>query len=353
MNSIKYHSAMKKNLIYMLLMSAFAFVACDKAESPKDIIVQNGGQPQTLFADDAKGSSGVSFTTTGPWSSSIVEATSTRAAAPDWIVISPDGGKEAGEYTISITLDVNTTGKDRTAVITISSGGTEITITITQKGTKEDGTVPDDPDDHDKAGWVKRINGEEVVYGTTDNRGITYVNKVGNKSYTTKIISMTLWSYVYDGTMQNVYEYNPGGIITGVTTHVDDSAYGYTTECQWDGDKLSHIRGDQYGVTRDGILNTEFIYGTTEYRLGNIDINWLLGASQYYTGLPVAAIGVRTSGDNYKLLAGKTQTDPSTGGKYDDTYTYRYEFNDDGYIAKIYETSSWYSEEQLIYTFEY
>jgi hypothetical protein len=337
-------------------MAATAFVACEGAEGVKEIVLQSGGQPQIVFADDAQGSSGVSFTTTGPWSSSIIEATSTRAAAPDWISISPDSGKEAGEYTVYITLDVNTTGTDRTAVITISCSGTEISITVTQKGTKEDGTVPDDPDDGDDpdtTGWVKKINGYEVVYGDTQH-GVANVVKYGSGSYTNKIISATQWEYIQIEGSTCRFEY--------VNNRVSKTtiANRFVSEFEWSGNALSRIRAHE-GKINTGVVQTNFIYGTTEYRLGNIDINWLLGAEEYDTATPVSAIGVRTSGDNYKLLTSKVQqavgSTPEETPKYDLITTYRYEFNDDGYIVKIYRSSIQGGEsngyEGLAYTFEY
>ncbi|MFR0894555.1 MAG: BACON domain-containing protein [Alistipes onderdonkii] len=46
----------------------------------------------------------------------------------------PDHGDAAGDYTITITLGVNTTGKNRRATVMIECGGTKITITVEQKG---------------------------------------------------------------------------------------------------------------------------------------------------------------------------------------------------------------------------
>ena len=107
----------------------------------------------TIFADETSGtpSEGISFTTTGPWRATVVQ---TRADAfdsgevtPSWVTVSPDHGDAAGDYTISISLGVNTSGQDRKATITIECGGTKITITVEQKGTTEDGKVPDDGDE--------------------------------------------------------------------------------------------------------------------------------------------------------------------------------------------------------------
>ena len=97
---------------------------------------------QTVYADKTSGASNVIVSTTGAWISRIVEKLQTKADAPVWISISPDHGDGAGDYTIAITLTPNYTGEDRTATVTISCGGTDMVVTITQKATKEDGTKP-------------------------------------------------------------------------------------------------------------------------------------------------------------------------------------------------------------------
>jgi uncharacterized protein YjdB len=121
--------------------------------------MENGAAlTQTAFADETGVKSDVTFATTGAWTSSIAEgaapkpasmaikstSTATKSANEEtgsWRTITPDHGDAAGKYTVTITLTPNTTGEDRTATITVSCNGTNITITVTQKAIKEDGTV--------------------------------------------------------------------------------------------------------------------------------------------------------------------------------------------------------------------
>jgi uncharacterized repeat protein (TIGR02543 family)/uncharacterized protein (TIGR02145 family) len=106
---------------------------------PPIVVDNDESLEQEVFADEEQGSSGVTFTTTAAWISSIlIVETAMRTTASNWISISPENGG-AGTHTVEITLEPNFTGEDRTAVITISSGGTGIEITVTQKGVKEDG----------------------------------------------------------------------------------------------------------------------------------------------------------------------------------------------------------------------
>lgn len=138
-------------------MGVVALTACsdDNGDGTGKDIQLAPGTPKdyTIFADETSGtpSEGISFTTTGPWRVTVVQ---TRADAfdsgevtPSWVTVSPDHGDAAGDYTISISLGVNTSGQDRKAIITIECGGTRITITVEQKGTTEDGKVPDDGDE--------------------------------------------------------------------------------------------------------------------------------------------------------------------------------------------------------------
>jgi len=128
------------------------FSGCDKENDPPAIsVADNKTLTQEVFADNEQGKSGVSFTTTGVWTSSISEVSPSVQSAQmiastnslDWVSISPKSGG-AGTHTIFITLETNTTGADRTAIITVFCNGDEISITVTQKGKTEGGEVPNE-----------------------------------------------------------------------------------------------------------------------------------------------------------------------------------------------------------------
>lgn len=53
----------------------------------------------------------------------------------------------AGDYTITDHARSEYDGKDRRATVMIECGGTKITITVEQKGTTEEGEIPDDSDE--------------------------------------------------------------------------------------------------------------------------------------------------------------------------------------------------------------
>jgi hypothetical protein len=141
---------MKKLLIFALsgVMMPGMLNSCKEHEASAQLTVTGGSTRQTVYADDAEGSADVSFETAGGWSSTITEGAATRAeegetrAVATWITISPSSGSKAGDYTIQISLDTNFTGADRTATITITSGGESIAIVVTQKAATESGEKP-------------------------------------------------------------------------------------------------------------------------------------------------------------------------------------------------------------------
>lgn len=129
---------------------------------------------------------GISFTASGPWRATVAETRASNSGngeeASPWLIVSPDHGDAAGNYTIHISLGINTTGKDRKAVITIECGSSKITITVEQKATTEEGTVPDEGGDPvvPPAG-KKRISHIEIIQ--YNSQGTSYGNNSADFSY--------------------------------------------------------------------------------------------------------------------------------------------------------------------------
>lgn len=114
------------------------FASCEELGNDNQLIidpVEDALLEQTVGSETIT-AEGVSFTTTGAWTSQVVPV-STKASQPMWVSITPDHGDEAGTYTITINLEANDTGEDRKANIIISCGGQTITISITQVATPD------------------------------------------------------------------------------------------------------------------------------------------------------------------------------------------------------------------------
>lgn len=235
----------------MLAMAAVAFVACDNGSgeetAPGIELAPGTAQTLTLYADQtaATPSGGISFTTTGPWRATVSE---TRASEIDWITLSPDHGDAAGSYTLRITLDVNTSGADRKATITIECGTTKITITVEQKATTEEGEIPDDGEEP-VPGTPERLV-SQIVYSYADDtytESETMTFTYDDRNRITKVEDIYKDNGNGADKRQFLYEYGDGVIdVTTVYSSADNSfkdesenykAYlnssGYITRAEW------------------------------------------------------------------------------------------------------------------------
>ena len=139
----------------MMALLAAGFAACSDEEETlggKDIQFAEGTSSKIeVYADETAGTAegGISFTTTGAWRATVTPVTKAEdtAGTENWVQVVPDHGDAAGDYTIQVVLGVNATGEGRGATIAITCGTTTITITVTQKGTTEDGKVPEEGTD--------------------------------------------------------------------------------------------------------------------------------------------------------------------------------------------------------------
>lgn len=339
-----------KKLLTMLLVSV-AMISCDKNDDGETtaITVPNHTElEQTVYADQTSGKSGVTFTTAGAWTSTISETSPTRSdktSSPEWISIDPASGDKAGSYTISISLSKNLTGVKRSATITIVCGGERITISITQEATTEEGKEPEPEPEPEvpetPEGQVKKINGEVIEYENAEG----LFSKIGDKIFGNKFYSETEWAYIagesprYDG-WYCYFNYGTNGLVKYTEFKYGNINGSSKTSYAWDEDKLIAVYNKEYDEIQSEGMQLDIKYGDTEYSKGNIDINWLLANSidgnQTFKTPYESAIGIR-SVPYSKLISSIVLTD-LLDGKYSGTYTYRYEFNSEGYITKIHET---------------
>lgn len=144
------------------------------------------------------------------------------------MTVSPDHGDAAGDYTITITLGVNTTGKNRRATVMIECGGTKITITVEQKGTTEEGEVPGEGDEPVVPAGVQLVS--EVYCYFNDSPGVedrrielTYDERnrlVRWKETTNEVVS--------PGTVETVtqtYEYEYGDGVVRIANPEEDTHF--------------------------------------------------------------------------------------------------------------------------------
>ena len=123
------------NLILSLLIAATFLSGCtNKNDTPQsEIEILNAeSQNQVILANETSGVD-VNFSTPDAWYSRVTLQNPVQGMA-SWIRINPDKGNAAGKYTVSISLDPNTSKNDRVAGIILASNGKSLNINVTQKG---------------------------------------------------------------------------------------------------------------------------------------------------------------------------------------------------------------------------
>ena len=165
----------------LALLAVLLFTSCEEnIDTIKDY--DKDKLSITTYADDTEVKGGFSFTATEAWTTAIDYGESVRSGSNDWVTLDPASGN-AGEVTITITLDENLTGEDRNATIRIICGETTLTITIEQRsnenpngdnnGTQENDSTStgDDPIQNEK---IYAINKISIDINESESENITY-----------------------------------------------------------------------------------------------------------------------------------------------------------------------------------
>ncbi len=160
----------------VLPLVLFAVSCSESDEGPKSVELTGGTESQqTVYADDKQAPAPIRFTAKAAWTATVAEV-QTKAeggSSVDWLKLDAYSGG-AGDVSLTMTLEENTTGHDRKAEIRIECAGTTLTITVEQKGTKrgdsdvEDPNNPENPDQPttDLKNRIVRI--DQNWSGTTD-----------------------------------------------------------------------------------------------------------------------------------------------------------------------------------------
>ncbi len=137
----------------VLPLVLFAVSCSESDDGPKSVELTGGtSTQQQVYADQTETPAPIRFTAKAAWTATVAEV-QTKAAggsSVDWLKLDAYSGG-AGDVSLTMTLEENTTGHDRKAEIRIECAGTTIKITVEQKGTKQDGTTPEPtPENPDK-----------------------------------------------------------------------------------------------------------------------------------------------------------------------------------------------------------
>ncbi len=161
----------------------------DNPDESGEIVLTGGAARMVVYDDEPQDAARLSFTTTEAWTLALSGVT----RAEPWLRVFMSGtnneavGGVAGEYSLTVVLDNNTTGDKRSAIIVIRSGETVQEIVVTQdprtvEEAKEDGDYqprpgdePENPDDPQQYGVTVTSGGngsysidlEEMEDGST------------------------------------------------------------------------------------------------------------------------------------------------------------------------------------------
>ena len=320
---------MRKFLMMALLAAGFA--ACSDEEETlggKDIQFAAGTSNKIeVYADETAGTAegGISFTTTGAWRATVTPVTKAEdtAGTENWVQVVPDHGDAAGDYTIQVVLGVNGTGEDRSATITITCGTTTITITVTQKGTTEDGKVPEEGTDPVVPATTYPHLVSKIEFAYIPSRLESDQDEELNRTYEfeydgeDRISGYSMKDYSYYGDVEReiagTLDYSTAGeirvsergfeggdytlklngagyveSISGMDNTFDYDNDGHLTKHTWDGGKCWMTLGyNADGVISEGVLHEpgyddenigeggEAMFGTEENDQLNVDVNML------------------------------------------------------------------------------
>ena len=268
-----------KKFVYLFFIIAIISACSSDDETNKSIEVDKEQLNQTVYADETQGKSGVSFTTTAAWTSSITETTAKslkdNSTPENWVSVTPDRGDKAGSYTITINLTPNYTGAERSATITINCNGDKIEIKVKQDGKTQTGKAPVDNGGVDVcvAGQEDGLacywkNGEKVVLSNRDSHANS-IFVVGNDVYVAgREWGETKSSAVY--WKNGVAAYLPGGdeaksvFVSGNDVYVAGTANetGGTSARYWKNRERIQLEGNGYEA------NSVFVTGNDVYIAG-------------------------------------------------------------------------------------
>jgi hypothetical protein len=171
--------------LLMVMLACVSLTSCGDDEPGKITLSKGESSKVTVAANTSAGS--INFTAAAPWSA-YTSAQSRSSDGVDWIHLDTTGG-DAGDVSLTFTLDSNTTGSKRTAYIIIVCDDETLTITITQTSETDSDEEGDDEvsnagDDANAVGTVSievtSYNQDGVANGTI-NYLITLTNGVPHR----------------------------------------------------------------------------------------------------------------------------------------------------------------------------
>ena len=386
--------------LWMGLVLLFVTACSDDDNNTRQIEVADESELEQTLSGDQQTST-LSFVAASDWTSTVSETTPpTTKNADSWLKLDPDHGG-AGSYTINIILEPNETGEARSAVITISCGGTQITVSVTQEATS--GSVT--PSDRYLVERVNILNEEVYSTGEThkneniyffeyDEEGrvtsfytedleedgistVTYgdgtitIHFTGADSYEeTDVFTLNESGYMESYTYENnegesskgtiVYDadgYAKYGTRTTVNPHSEYESGEWTDTAEWeDGNLVKACMGSPLGEPDKTTAvmkydNPDYVNTPTI----NLDLNYLICSTEWLDCLMMDGLYLQPFGYMGKRSAlYMTEERDMYSGDY---YTYTYDYDELGRPVTIHKVrhtdDTYYVSEEYTYTITY
>ena len=382
--------------LWMGLVLLFVTACSDDDNNTRQIEVADESELEQTLSGDQQTST-LSFVAASDWTSTVSETTPpTTKNADSWLKLDPDHGG-AGSYTINIILEPNETGEARSAVITISCGGTQITVSVTQEATSGSVTPSD-------RYFVERVNilneevystgethkNEDIYFFEYDEKGrvtlvrtedpeadgtneITYgdgtvtIYTTGEDGYEeTSVFTLNEDGYVksfsrkessgesVEGTI--VYDEN-GYVKSGTRIVRSGSENEYTDTAEWeDGNLVKACMGSSVGEPDKTTAvmkynNPDYVNTPTI----NLDLNYLICSTEWLDCLMMDGLYLQPFGYMGKRSAlYMTEERDMYSGDY---YTYTYDYDELGRPVTIHKVrhtdDTYYVSEEYTYTITY
>lgn len=137
-----------KNLFLLLILSVSTLLSScqdDDTLSPQEAIsgYDKSELNQTIYADETSTNNDFKFIASDSWYTSI--SCVSKSNSVDWLTLNPSSG-DAGSMSVSLELETNLTGADRTAQVDFICNQNIVSLTITQKSTTASGETEGEVD---------------------------------------------------------------------------------------------------------------------------------------------------------------------------------------------------------------
>lgn len=278
-----------------IILAAVAAFSCQEKE-PTPLTIDS--EPEVIAAEG--GSTTFTFTAPGQWTAVIQPASD--GAEVSWLAIDPASG-EAGQHTVTLTAEANTDKETRTAVISVASGSSSATISVSQAGdTAQD--EPEEPDTPDHTGLVKSV---EVSF---NDNGYHYNFKYDGQNRVSQLQVRTKEGGEYVEEYTNKFTYNEDG--TAILERDLYAVYG-------EGLEILNIVFDSEGkATEMFSAETSTYPDKTSYDMSYNDQGQLIAIKDnIYQSSEMSAIFEWSNGDNVKLIRSEDDVTNISFSAYD------------------------------------